>query len=211
MEKRQLKVSKTAKVCTLGNLETAKHVWIVFHGYAQLANTFINEFESQVDEETAVIAPEGLHRFYKRGFYGEVVASWMTSEERLSDIEDNNAYLNQVYEAYIRPEQSLHILGFSQGVATACRWLAETNIPLKDLVLWAGSFPQDLNPSKASSITIGNCYMAYDSEDPFWNETSWNKQLESIKSFGVEPIVYPFTGGHKIPQDAFKEFIEKYF
>ena len=206
MESRQLKVSKTARIYTLGNTETAKNIWIIFHGYAQLASTFIKEFQTLINEETAVIAPEGMHRFYRRGFYGEVVASWMTSEDRLSDIADNAAYLNQVYNDWIKPNQKVHVLGFSQGVATACRWLAESTFPIENLVLWAGSFPQDLTTSKTSSMTIGRCFMAYDKEDPFWNEESWLKQLKSIGAFGIQPIVFSFNGGHSIPKVALEAF-----
>ena len=120
MQKIEFPVHKTARVFVLGSVEKATDVWIVLHGYAQLANTFLSEFEHLANGHTAIVAPEGLHRFYRKGFYGDVVASWMTKEDRLTDIQDYVNYLNNLVQSFPKSVQNVHVLGFSQCVATAC-------------------------------------------------------------------------------------------
>ena len=44
-----------------------------------------------------IVAVQGLHRFYTKG--GDVVASWMTREDRELAIADNVAYVGQVIDA----------------------------------------------------------------------------------------------------------------
>ncbi|MFT5723150.1 MAG: putative esterase [Bacteroidia bacterium] len=209
MQQHNLTVQKTARVYTSGNLETATEIWIVLHGYAQLASDFLETCEVLVNDNCAAVAPEGLHRFYRKGFYGDVVASWMTKEARLKDIEDYVSYLDQVVTSFVRPGQKLNILGFSQGVATACRWITEGNVEPNNLILWAGTFPSDINLESGSlKHNKTNCYLVFDENDPFRNEESWSKQLRFIDDLGIKPIIHNFKGGHKVPQDVLKVFAE---
>ena len=82
-------------------------------------------------EELCIAAPEGLSRFYIRGTDGRVGASWMTRDERLSDIEDHISYLNHWWSSLGVPSDAeIVVLGFSQGVATAARWLADGSLSM---------------------------------------------------------------------------------
>ena len=61
MKQVDIAVQKTARYYIDGQLsDKTKSVWIVCHGYAQLAKYFIKPFKSIVDEETVVIAPERI-------------------------------------------------------------------------------------------------------------------------------------------------------
>ncbi|MBO6516202.1 MAG: phospholipase [Bacteroidia bacterium] len=209
MEEHHLETKKTARLFTLGDIEAATEVWIVLHGYAQLASDFIQNFQPLVSSTTAVIAPEGFHRFYRKGFYGDVVASWMTKEDRLNDIEDYLGFLNTVVDRFCSERHQLHILGFSQGVATACRWVADGRVQPYSLTLWAGSFPRDIDlPGGAENIRNTRTFLAYDEADPFRTEESWAKQLDFFKQIGLTPTKYQFSGGHTIPRDEFTRFVE---
>ena len=88
MNKKEIKVPKTARYFTIGNEEQPDEIWFVLHGYAQLANYFIEKFRVLESKNILVVAPEGLHRFYWNGMSGRVAASWMTKEDRLTDIAD---------------------------------------------------------------------------------------------------------------------------
>src|SRR3989344_4462325 len=132
MQQKNIVIPKTARYFILNELsEKIEQVWFVCHGYAQLANYFINNFDELDKSKNLIIAPEGLHRFYWKGFSERVVASWMTKEDRESDIEDYVNYLNVVYDEVISSIKNknvkINILGFSQGTATVCRWLANDN------------------------------------------------------------------------------------
>ena len=108
--KHKLKVSKTAIYHSEGNLKTAKTIWIVLHGYGMLAEFFIKKFNPILNTETCVIAPEGLSKFYSKGFYGRVGATWMTKQNREDEIEDYINYLDQLYEVILKNFQKLVIL-----------------------------------------------------------------------------------------------------
>ena len=96
--KHHIVVNKTATYHTLGDTKTAKTIWFVLHGYGMLAEYFIKKFEPILNDETCIIAPEGLSKFYTQGFYGRVGATWMTKQDREVEIRDYINYLNQLYE-----------------------------------------------------------------------------------------------------------------
>ena len=68
-----------------------------------------------------IVSVQGLHRFYNRAGT-EVLASWMTKEDRELAIADNIAYVAQVLSAVTEEfgiTRPLIYAGFSQGVAMA--------------------------------------------------------------------------------------------
>ena len=93
----KIKISKTAKYTTYGNPDKASIIIFALHGYGQLVQFFIRKFQVLDAEQYFVVAPEGLHRFYLKGSSGRVGASWMTKEERQSDIEDYINYLDDLF------------------------------------------------------------------------------------------------------------------
>src|ERR671935_138925 len=69
-----------------------------FHGYRESAATHMAALETiPGTERWLLVAIQGLHRFYTKG--GDVVASWMTREDRDLAIADNIAYVQQVVAA----------------------------------------------------------------------------------------------------------------
>ncbi|WP_317195504.1 alpha/beta hydrolase [Rufibacter psychrotolerans] len=199
---RTLQVPRTAHLYQAGTLSAdTQHLWIVCHGYGQLARYFIRHFEGLVDAHTAVLAPEGHSRFYLEGFSGRVGATWMTKEERLHEIADYVAYLNRVRETALQeaPHAHLHVLGFSQGAATVCRWLAQAHWPIADLVLWAGVFPEDMEMRSArQALSQTRLTYVYGLQDPFVAEDKVQEQLARVRSAGLEPKIITFAGKHEL-------------
>ena len=196
---------KTARYFQLGEITAkTKYVWIACHGYAQLANYFIKSFESIIDEETVVIAPEGLHRFYWEGFSGRVVASWMTKVDRESDITDYIHFLDgvttEVLSKITHPDVKLIAFGFSQGVAAVSRWVFNSTQHQPDeLILWAGIFPDDFalhnegtfKPTKPIVVLFGD-------EDEFYKIHDLEALKIKLKSFPFAFDFIEYKGGHKI-------------
>ncbi|MHC2990275.1 phospholipase/carboxylesterase, partial [Pontibacter sp. HJ8] len=149
MQENKLIVPRTARYYTLGTPSAhTRQLWIVCHGYGQLARYFLRHFAVLDDGATMVVAPEGLSRFYLDGFSGRVGATWMTKEDRLSEIDDQATYLNLLLQellSQIPADVRVTVLGFSQGGATVSRWLASGNVPVHRLILWAASFPEDID------------------------------------------------------------------
>ena len=99
MNRNYLDVTKRAKYYQIGEASSSiKKVWIVFHGYAMLSEFFIKKFEILNDNETLIIAPEALNRFYITENFSRVGASWMTKEDRENDIIENNRYIETLYQ-----------------------------------------------------------------------------------------------------------------
>ncbi|NEN23618.1 phospholipase [Cryomorpha ignava] len=215
MDNREVKIniSKTARYYTFGNANTAKHIWFVLHGYGQLAKYFIRNFEHLNPDEYFIVAPEGLYRFYLNGFDGRVGATWMTKEARLDDITDYVNFLDQVFETTVKPllnsEKVFTCFGFSQGVATASRWIAYGKYKPEKAIFWAGSFPPDLEPvaAKKSFESIKTlCCVGID--DPFVKEKQIEETKKHLSALNIHAKWITYSGEHKIPTTELNRVIE---
>lgn len=213
-----LAVTRTARYFTLGDLGPAtREVWVVLHGYAQLAARFLTQFEPVADPARVIVAPEGLSRFYletsRRGSHGDLVgATWMTREDRLADIADYVHYLDALYAAiFARVERrgaSLHVLGFSQGTATASRWtaLGADGARPDRLILWGGEVPPDLDLAAAAerwrrlpmTLVVGDA-------DEYITPKILARDEARLRDHGIAYEVRRFAGGHTIDPAVLRE------
>jgi len=155
MEQHQLRVTRTARYITSGNSTDPSRVWFVLHGYGQLAEPLARECSVLDANQNLIVAPEALSRFYlsdAQRLHGPDVstaASWMTREDRENEIKDYVDYLDTLYDHIFnsidRANVSVCVLGFSQGGATACRWIDRGRVLADHLVLWAGLCPPDVD------------------------------------------------------------------
>ena len=121
-----------------------KRVWVVFHGYGQLTEYFLKKFEILDASTNFILAPQGLSKFYLQN-HQRVGATWMTKEDRLTEIENQQRYLGAVIQKEIDGfDGEVVLFGFSQGVATMGRFATFSKMNFDHMVLWAGSFPHDL-------------------------------------------------------------------
>jgi predicted esterase len=179
-----------------------KEIWIVFHGYGQLAEFFIRKFRSFDSSDRLIIAPEGTNYCYLEGFSGRVGANWMTRHERELAIDNNQRYLDGLLDLILskydqRP--NIHILGFSQGAATATRWASRWNGKVESLVLWAGGFAEDLVLSQTKEVfsqtkiilVIGHQDELITSESILKQEILLSNIVKNYEKIG-------FEGGHEL-------------
>lgn len=203
--KHHISINKTATYFVLGDIQNAKTLWFVLHGYGMLAEYFIKKFEPILGKETCIIAPEGLSKFYTKGFYGRVGATWMTKQDREVEIQDYINYLNQLYQHICYLNNNSHIkinlLGFSQGGATVSRWAAEGKVIFDNLILWASVFPDDMN---FDQITTDNTFLLYGDNDEFAAEEKVVQQKELLNTKANFTII-KFKGKHDIPKEVLIE------
>jgi len=194
---------KTARVWIHGDVDSASTVWVALHGYGQDVKRFAEVLAVLEDENTAVIIPEGPHRFYSSGFSGEVGASWMTKEDRDNDILDYINYLSGISDRFNLSNKRLNVLGFSQGAATASRWVSKSKISIHHLVLWAGIIPPDLDLSIdipilreiRTTLVVGN-------DDEFIQESSLGKMKEIMDDYGLKYNFISFEGKHRLNREV---------
>jgi predicted esterase len=202
-----LTVSRTARYAMLGGRDGAvEELWVVCHGYGQRAARFIRHFDRIATERRRIVAPEALSRFYLElpgpGTYADsrVGASWMTSEERESEISDYVEYLNAVWRQLrgaLAPGCMVTSFGFSQGAATAARWAVLGEALPARLILWAGGFPKDLfahgNPQRVRQLDLT---LVAGREDGYTPEAAIDREIASLTEAGLTPRLIRYEGGH---------------
>lgn len=201
MNEHHINVPRTARYFTLGEPSPeVRYCWFVFHGLGQLAERFIQRFEGLEQPTHFVVAPEGLSRYYVDAAAKRVGASWMTREDRLAEIEDQRTYLNTLYDhlrKQLPPDCQFIGLGFSQGVATLCRWLAQDHLDFDHTIIWAGTPPEDTPFWQAPSFQK-RLWVVYGEQDPIVTPEKVNEKAEWLKSKGVEVNKVRFEGRHEL-------------
>lgn len=206
MELEHLHISKSVRVWVHGDPRTADNVWIALHGYAQQAEGFAQVLEVLANESTAVLIPEGPHRFYIKGFSGDVGASWMTREDRLEDIKDYILYLDSVFERWELGSKQVSVLGFSQGAATATRWVCRSDFNFHHLVLWAGVVPPDLDLNEDLPILRDqNISFVLGDEDEFISNEKVGLIKGQLEDLGLSFSFIPFKGKHRLNRGVLKD------
>jgi predicted esterase len=202
MNEHQLEISIKAPYFTLNALTVkTERVWLACHGQGQLAQYFLKKFEKLDPIKNFIIAPQGLSKYYLDGFYGRVGASWMTKEDRLTEIANQSRYIQSVLnEVGDFSNKKLIYFGFSQGAATIARFAASAKIPFDKMIIWAGTFPPDIDPKEFNFLT-GNEEITYftSREDPFFKEEMIDNQNKVMnKTLGKSPKLEWYEGGHSI-------------
>lgn len=190
-----------------------QEVWIVLHGYGQLAEFFIRKFIPFSSPNQLFIAPEGTNHAYLQEFQGRVGANWMTSYNRETAIANNHRFLNQLIEELLSKFTQLpriHLLGFSQGAATATRWASEWSGTIDSLVLWGGGFAHDIELNLAKQKFVHTAvFLVYGTEDKLITEESKKRQEELLLTLGKPSNVLTFDGGHEINPSLLEKILNK--
>lgn len=204
-----IEVSRTARYLTLGP-DTASDVWIVLHGYGQLARRFLRRFEPIDDGSRYIVAPEALSRFYaesepgRHGPRSVVGATWMTREMREDEITDYVRYLDRLGERVLGGHRRLTVLGFSQGVATACRWAVRGDVRPDRLLLWGDFLPPDLDFEAARErwSEVETVLVRGGEDRALGSETLAGEEAERVEAAGLDLRTVRYDGGHDIDPDT---------
>lgn len=214
MEELTINFNFKARYYKLGEINAqTSQVWFVLHGYGQLAQYFIKKFKIVQDQGICVIAPEGLSRFYLEdvhtraaGGNNRVGATWMTRENREMDIENYLIYLQSVYDfemGHSNKKINTTIIGFSQGAATATRWLLNHPSNFDRFVLWAGIFPNDMNfDIGKKTFKEKEVIRVFGTDDPFITPPRV-AEMESLSSkLEINPRKITFRGKHELNDEV---------
>lgn len=171
------------------------HPWLLgFHGYGERAEHQMAVLES-VDPagRWGHVSVQGLHRFYTRA--EDVVASWMTTQDREWAMADNVAYVTAVMAAVRRDYpvgRTLVLMGFSQGVAMAYRAAAHA-AAVDALIVLAGDVPPDV---AARAAGLPPTLIGRGTEDSWYSSAKLDADLGVLRAAGVPTEVCEFNGGH---------------
>jgi len=175
----------------------AAPVMFGFHGYGEGA-------EAQLDRMRAIpgadrwrlVAIQGLHRFYQRRD-NQVVASWMTRQDRELAIADNLAYVAAVIEEVMRERVAPYVVfaGFSQGVAMAFRAASAGTRPVAGVIAAGGDVPPEIDT--AGLARVGSALVCRGVRDEWYSTEKFDADLRRLREADVRVQQLEFGGGHE--------------
>ncbi len=199
MREHHLRVARTARYHTLGDPATARAIWVVAHGYGQLARFFLNKFKG-LEDGLLIAAPEGLSRFYLDDAHQRVGATWMTREDREREIDDHIHYLDLLVQELLHATgpRPVHALGFSQGVATVSRWSISGSTRVSRLVLWGGSLPPDIDTGAMQRWTRSRVDVVQGVNDDIVPGSVAEQTVQRLSSAGIVHHLHQHRAGHAL-------------
>lgn len=220
-------VSRTARYATAGADPSHTTVlWVVFHGYGQLAADFITPFARVGRSDMRVVAPEGLSRFYLElpradgAHLSRTGATWLTRDDREDELRDALGMLDAVVAGEVASvvdasgaAPAVHLLGFSQGVAMSMRWAAATaaqptRVPVSKHVLWAGGLAHDVPDDAMRTAWTGtDVHVVVGEKDKFATHASRMSIGERLAQIGVPTATHTFAGGHRLDDTLLQQLL----
>ena len=175
---------------------TSRGTLVGFHGYKESAAVTMEVLRRlAAGRPVGLVSIQGLHRFYGRD--GDVIASWMTKEDRELAIADNVAYVAKVLNAVSADPglaRPLVYVGFSQGVAMAYRAAAEAQRAADGLIALAGDVPPDVVPFAAM---LPRTLVGRGTGEDWYTAERCAADMQALTAAGVEATEFVFEGGHE--------------
>lgn len=183
------------RVLVRDSVAAPRGLLVGFHGYMESAETQMARLESiPGSEDLTLVSVLALNRFY-RGRSQEVVAGWMTRQDREAAIEDNIDYVDRVVAASRTAEVPIVFTGFSQGVAMAFRAAVRGKAPADGIISVGGDVPPELfaDGSRPFPPTL----LARGEQDDWYTEAKLQTDVAALNERGLRPQTLTFKGGHE--------------
>nr|WP_298420591.1 esterase [uncultured Kordia sp.] len=207
MNEKEISYQTTNTYTTVNTLTSkTKNVWFACHGIGFLSRYFSLYFETLNPEENYIIAPQAASKYYLKNEYKHVGASWLTKENTQKEIENVMANLNAIYKAEQIPSTvNFYVLGFSQGVSVALRWVARYKIPCTKLIIYAGSIPNELTATDFEFINYDTTKVIniVGDKDEYLTEKRMQQEIEKMQLlFGDNYFFNTFEGTHQMSMEV---------
>lgn len=185
---------------TLNSLNSStEYIWFVCHGLGYLSRYFLKYFKELNPKKHYVIAPQAPSKYYLKQDFKYVGASWLTKENTVLETENIMNYFDAIFEAEDVPkDKKLIVLGYSQGVSVAIRYMAKRQLQAEVLVIHSGSIPNELT-SADFNFFKGKVKFIYGTEDEYLHKTRLKTETEKAeKLFGDQLEIIAFEGKHEV-------------
>ena len=191
---------------TLNNFtEKTKYVWVVFHGMGYLSKYFINYFSELNADENYIIAHQAPSKYNQGKDFKHVGASWLTRENTQMETQNILNYIDEVYsKERVGKTTTLIVLGYSQGVSIATRWVASRKIQCNKLILHSGGIPNELEPEDFEFLSIKTeVIYLYGNKDQYITEArETEEKLKGSKLFQNRLKIEVFEGVHEVNRES---------
>lgn len=203
----------TAPFEMLGKLtHETTDIWLVFHGFGQLAARFVRKFQFLDDGNQVIIAPQGPDRFYFDQFR-KIGASWTTRDHRDLHLANQQNYLDAVWEQVTSGIDlnsiRIHTLGFSQGVSVQTRWISSRQIKASTMIYWAGGYPEDLSPAGWDYFSVQPSVLSIvGDEDEYLTDERMSQERQKVLACHPQAEFRMFSGKHVMPEEEVRKAVE---
>jgi len=206
---KQVSYTTTNSYSTRNELtDKTKNIWICCHGLGYLSRYFIHYFAQLNKEENYIIAPQAPAKYYQKSDFKHVGASWLTKEDTQQETINVLNYLDAVMATEEIPNDKRFILlGYSQGVSIAMRWMASRKLMVDSLVIHSGGIPKELTAEDFAFIEKTQVKLVYGTKDEYLNDERIEKETARAEElFGKERLeIIPFEGKHEVSRELIKK------
>ena len=209
---KEVSYNTTNTYSTLNTLtDKTKNVWFVCHGIGYLSRYFLKYFDELNTDENYIIAPQAHSKYYLGSAYKHVGSSWLTKENTAVEIENVMHYFDAVLEAEKLPKTiNFILLGYSQGVSVAARYLIKRKLKCDQLVMLAGGIPVELgvedfkflNGKTKVSFIYGN------HDEYITKKFMVDAKQRFYELFGNDAQIITFDGKHEVPKKLINQLVE---
>jgi predicted esterase len=177
---------------------SAAPILVGFHGYSESAETQLERMRAIPGADRwLLVSVQGLHRFYQRRT-NEVIASWMTRQDRDLAIADNLAFVAGVVDDASRrwaTSGPVVFAGFSQGVAMAFRAATNAAKPVAGIIAAGGDVPPEITPAMLARVTTA--LVCRGTADNWYTSEKFANDTARLGDAGVNVRTLEFDGGHE--------------
>jgi predicted esterase len=153
-------------------------------------------------ERWTLVSVQALNRFY-RGRTNDVIAGWMTRQDRELAIADNLTYVAAVLDAVCEPsgrDVPLVFAGFSQGVAMAFRAGVSAARPVAGVIAVGGDVPPEIDA--AALARVRTALVCHGRRDEWYTVEKFAADTDRLRGAGAAVTPFDFDGGHEWSADV---------
>jgi predicted esterase len=172
---------------------------IGFHGYREAAEAQMERLQMIPGASSWRLASiQGLNRFYRGRGSQDVVAGWMTRQDRELAMADNREYVAAVIAEIERGSgaaPAVVFAGFSQGVAMAFRAACVSTAPVLGIIALGSDVPPELD--RTALKRIPSALLGRGASDDLYPVAQWDADHARLVEAGVETDAFTFDAGHE--------------
>lgn len=197
---KEILYTTTKPYSTLNKLtEQTKNVWFVCHGMGHLSRYFLRHFKNLNPNENYIIAAQAPSLYYQGENFKHVGASWLTRENTLLETDNIMHYFDAIFEAENVPKHlNLMLLGYSQGVSVATRYVAKRQLQCQQLILHSGGIPKELIAENFDFLNA-KVSIIYGTKDNYFDAERIAYETDRANTLFKNNITsIQFEGGHEV-------------
>ena len=183
-----------------------------FHGYYENADIQLARLAAvPAADRWTLVSIQGLHRFY-RARTEDVVASWMTRQDRELAIADNIAYVDSAIAAALdgAAPPALVCAGFSQGVAMAFRAAVRGRARASGIIAVGGDVPPELLADPGTRFPP--VLLVRGAQDDYYPPPMFEGNIAALRNRGTDVTTVIVDAAHDWTSevsDAAARFLER--